>query len=475
MVRRLDSGISGLNEILNGGYLSGKAYLIRGEPGSGKTTIGLHFLEAGMTQDETGLFITLEESVSQIQTIAQSLGFSLETTSFLDLSPTTDFFAQIQTYDIFLPSEVEREPVTRAIVEQIETVQPSRIFIDSITQFRYLSNDAFQFRKQVLSFLRFLRESGATILFTSEHSQDTPDDDLQFMSDGVINLSIEDLERTLWVSKFRGSDFYAGRHSIRLTQQGMFLFPKLIPERYNRPHDLSTLSSGIPAIDELLHGGIERGTITVITGPTGVGKSTLGAQFMKEASGRGERSVIFTFEEKRDMMLQRFRSINIAVDAMLKQETLSLVQVEPLQYSPDEFASLVRQEVEHCQAQIVMIDSLSGYSLSLRGKHLIRNIHALCKYLQNMGVAVLLVNEIESITGDFQATELGISYLADNIIFLRYIETEGELRRAIGVLKKRMSNFEKTMREFEITRYGVKVGRSLTQLRGILSGAPDLS
>ncbi len=196
---------------------------------------------------------------------------------------------------------------------------------------------------------------------------------------------------------------------------------------------------------------------------------------MKEASGRGERSVIFTFEEKRDMMLQRFRSINIAVDAMLKQETLSLVQVEPLQYSPDEFASLVRQEVEHCQAQIVMIDSLSGYSLSLRGKHLIRNIHALCKYLQNMGVAVLLVNEIESITGDFQATELGISYLADNIIFLRYIETEGELRRAIGVLKKRMSNFEKTMREFEITRYGVKVGRSLTQLRGILSGAPDLS
>lgn len=475
MVReeRLKSGILGLDEILNGGYLRNQAYLVRGEPGSGKTTIGLHFLEAGTAQHEPGLFITLEEPVVQLQRSAQQLGLDLSTTTFLDLSPTTEFFTQIQTYDIFSPAEVEREPVTRTIVEQITTLKPQRIFIDSITQFRYFAADNFQFRKQVLSFLRFLRENGTTILFTSESSPDAPDDDLQFMSDGVINLSAENQERALCISKFRGSDFQGGHHAIRLTQQGMQVFPKLLPRAYSRSFTVETISAGIPEIDELLNGGIERSSITVITGPSGVGKSTLGVQFMKEAAGRGERSVIYSFEESRDMLLHRSRGINIPVDAMLQQGTLSVVQIEPLHYAPDEFAYLVRQEVEMQNARIVMIDSLAGYRLSVRGEDLVKNIHALCKYLQNMGVAVLLMNETENITGDFRATEVGISYLADNIIFLRYLEVGGELRRAIGVLKKRMGNFEKALREFEISRYGVKVGRPLTQLRGILSGVPE--
>lgn len=470
---RLKSGILGLDEVLYGGYLPSQAYLVRGKPGSGKTTIGLHFLAAGAVKDEQGLFITLEEPVTQIQDIAQGLGLNLPSTTFLDLSPTAEFFAQVQTYDIFSPAEVEREPVTHSIVEKIESLKPQRIFIDSITQFRYFSPDAFQFRKQVLSFLRFLRENEATILFTSESSSEAPDDDLQFMSDGVINLGFEHQERTLGVSKFRGSNFRNGHHSVQLTQQGMVLFPKLLPDIYKRQFTLETISSGIPEIDELLSGGIERGTITVITGPSGIGKSTIGAQFMKEASGRGERSVIYSFEETKDMFVHRSKGINIAVDAMLQKGTLAVLQVEPLQYSPDQFAYMVRQEVEQHNAQIVMIDSLSGYSLSVRGDGLVRNVHALCKYLQNMGVAVLLINEVTSITGNFRATELGISYLADNIIFLKYLEIEGELRRAIGVLKKRMGNFEKSLREFEITRYGVKVGQPLTQLRGILSGMPE--
>lgn len=470
--KRLQSGIAGLDTVLDGGYLANRAYLVRGQPGTGKTTIGLHFLAAAADNGETSLFITLEEPVEQLKNTAQGLGLNLWSTTFLDLSPTTDFFAQVQTYDIFSPAEVEREPMTREIVEQIESLKPQRIFIDSITQFRYFAADAFQFRKQVLSFLRFLRESGATVLFTSEDSEAAPDDDLQFMSDGVISLKLEQHERSLQVSKFRGSDFRSGQHSIQLTSAGMVLFPRLIPDIYGHSLEMETISSGIPEIDELLDGGIERSSITVITGPSGVGKSTLGSQFMKEAAGRGERSVIYSFEESRETLLRRSRGINIAVDAMLEQGTLSVVQIEPLRYSPDEFADLVIKEVEQQNVQIVMIDSLSGYRLSVRGNDLVSHIHALCKYLQNVGVAVLLVNETENITGDFRATEIGVSYLADNIIFLRYLEFKGGLRRAIGVLKKRMSNFEKTLREFEITRYGLKVGKPLSQLRSILSGLP---
>ncbi|GAB4385185.1 MAG: ATPase domain-containing protein [Elainellaceae cyanobacterium] len=471
---RLSTGILGLNELLYGGYVPGRAYLVRGGPGTGKTTLGMHFLTTGAANGEPVLFITLAETVAQIQRTAEGLEFDIQGITFLDLSPTSEFFAQVQTYDIFSPAEVEREPTTQRIVEQVETLKPRRIFIDSMTQFRYLATDSFQFRKQVLSFLRFLVEQGITVLFTSEHSLEAPDNDLQFMSDGVLNLDFNEGNRTLWVSKFRSSNFRDGYHSMRLTSTGMQIFPRLLPETFERAFTAESISSGIPEVDELLHGGIERSTITIISGPSGVGKSTLGLQFMKEAAGRGERSVIYTFEETKETLMHRAEGINIPVYAMQERGTLSIVQIEPLHYTPDEFANLVRQEVEQQQARIVMVDSVSGYRLSVRGEDLTPHLHALCKYLQNMGVAVLLINEVEAITGEFRATEIGISYLADTIIFLRYLEMRGELRRVIGVLKKRMTDFEKTLREFQISRYGVKVGNPLSQLRGILTGVPEL-
>lgn len=471
---RLTTGISGLDEVLYGGYIPGRAYLVRGGPGTGKTTLGWHFLFAGVAAGETVLFITLGEPVPQLIKSARELGFDPTPVKFLDLSPSSEFFAEVQTYDIFTPAEVEREPTTERIVEQVQTLKPQRIFIDAMTQFRYFATDAFQFRKQALSFLRFLVEQGATVLLTSENSPEAPDDDLQFMSDGVITLNFAAQARTISISKFRGSDFRGESHSMRLTSTGVKVFPRLVPEISQHSFISETISSGIPELDELLHGGLERGTITIISGPSGVGKSTLGLQFMKEAAGRGERSVIYSFEEWQETLVRRAQAINIPVHAMLKLGTLSVVQVEPLHYTPDEFANLVREEVEERQVRIVMIDSVAGYRLSVRGEELVSHIHALCKYLQHQGVAVLLINEVESITGEFRATEVGISYLADNLVFLRYLEIKGELRRAIGVLKKRMTDFEKTLREYEIGRYGIKVGKPLTNMRGVLRGVPEL-
>lgn len=471
---RLHSGIPALDDILGGGYLSGRTYLLRGGPGTGKTTVGLHFLSAGCQDNQTGLFITLEESEAQIKATAASLQLDLSHTAFLDLSPSVDFFSKVESYDIFNPAEVEREPLTNSIVETLESIRPQRVFIDSMTQFRYFSSDNYQFRKQVLSFLRFLRERNTTVLFTSESSLDSPDSDLQFMSDGVISLFFENGDRTLSVSKFRGSDFHSGNHFFQLTSRGMRVFPALIPDAHGHNYDVENISSGIAEIDELLDGGIERGLITIITGPSGIGKSTLGVQFMHEAAARGERSVVFAFDEAKDTLIKRCRGVGIAVDSMQEHGKLSVVQIEPLRYVPDEFAQLVQQEVEQQQARIVMLDSLSGYRLSVRGNDLVHHIHALCKYLQNMGVAVILVNEIEHITGNFQVTEAGISYLADNVIFLRYFEMEGSLRRAIGVLKKRVGDFEKQLREFKISSRGIKVGEPLTGVQGLLSGIPKL-
>ncbi|HEU0028278.1 MAG TPA: ATPase domain-containing protein [Ktedonobacterales bacterium] len=467
---RVSTGTPGLDEVIDGGLIPQRAYLVRGGPGSGKTTLGLHFLTDGTARGEQSLFITLGEPEGELRANAKTLGFDLTHVHFLDLSPNAAFFTEIQTYDIFSPAEVEREPVTQQILEQIERIRPQRVFVDAMTQFRYLSTDAFQFRKQVLSLLRFLVEQGATICFTSEGSSSAPDDDLQFMADGVINLQSSGGNRTLSISKLRGSDFRSGAHSMRLTERGMEVFPRLLPDQHARQFRQEILSSGVPEIDELLHGGLERGTISMISGPTGVGKTTLGLQFMKEAAGRGERSVVYTFEEPQETLLRRCESLNIPVRSMIERGTLSVVPVEPLHFTPDEFAHIVRKEVEEQSASIVMIDSVAGYRVSLRGEEPVTHLHALSKYMQNMGLAVLLINEVTSIAGEFQVSDIGASYLADNIVFLRYLELSGEIHKVIGVLKKRLSSFERTLREIETTRYGIKVGRPLTNLQGILAG-----
>ena len=472
---RLSTGVVGLDEVLHGGLLPGRTYLVRGGPGTGKTMLGLHFLAVGARRGERALFITVEESTEQICKDARALGFVLDGVRFVDLTPGSELFTKAQSYDIFSPAEVEREPTTRMIVKEIESVRPDRVFLEAMTQLRYLSPDAFQYHKQVLSLLRFLEERGATVLFTSEASDITSDEHLQFLSDGVLHVESTHTHRGIGVIKFRGSDFEPGIHSLRLTDHGMEVYPTLVPDRHGRQFPAEAMGSGIRGIDEQLHGGLERGTVTVLNGPAGVGKTTLGMSFIKEAAARGERSCVYLIEESVETMQRRCEAVGIPTRAMVERGTLSVVHLEPLRYTADELAHVIRQEVEQRHTRIIMMDSVAGYRLCVRGDDLTRHLHALCAYLRNMGVMVLLVNESETITGDLSRADSGASYLADNVIFLRYLELRGRLERAIGVRKKRVSDFETTLRELEITTMGVRVGRPLTELRGILTGAPDFA
>jgi circadian clock protein KaiC len=474
---RQPTGLRGLDEVLHGGLIPERAYLVRGGPGTGKTTLGLHFLAAGAAVGESALLITLESSEPQLRRDAASQSMDLSGIHFLDLSPTREFFAESQSYDIFSPGDVERDPTTQQIVRTIEELRPTRVFVDAVTTLRYLAPDAFQFRKQALSFVRYLVEHGATVMMSSEPTASVPDDDLRFMSDGIIDLGISPdhgvLRRTLTVSKLRGSDFQGGPHSMRLTGHGMMVYPRLVPGDHTRGFAPEMIRSGIPELDEMLGGGIERGTITILSGSSGVGKTTLGMQFMREAARRGERAVVYAFEEGLYTILHRCGSIGVPIEELLQEGTLEVVEVEPLRFSPAEFALMVRQEVEERGTGMVMIDGVAGYRLTLAGDDLVSHLHALGRYLKNMGVTVLLINETEAITGDFRATEVGVSYLCDNLVFLRYLEMGGELRKAVGVLKKRIGDFAHTLREIAITCDGVRVGEPLVGLRGILTGTPE--
>lgn len=470
---RVCTGVSGLDEILNGGLVAGRSYLVRGGPGSGKTTLGLHFLADGVRNGESTLFINLGEPESQLRTAGEVLGIEVDKIHFLDLTPAPEFFSESQTYDVFSPADVEREPTTRSITEAVEEHKPTRVFIDTMTHLRYLSSDALQFRKQTYSLLRFLAENGATVLYTSEGSTADPDDDLQYMCDGILEFSRSATWRAIEVTKFRGSGYQNGPHTLVISERGLEVFPRLVPEANRALLGDDVLPSGVPELDELMHGGIERGTVTILSGPSGVGKTTLALQYMKEAAGRGEHSVIYSFEEGAETIIRRGEGINMPLSNMIKRGTLRIEPIEPLLYTSDQFAQLVRKAVDEDKAGIVMIDSISGYGQSIRAEDVEVQLHSLVKYLQNRGVTVLLVDEIRDIIGEFQATDIGISYVADNIIFLRYLEFQGELRRAIGVLKKRLSDFEKTLREFKITQYGIRVGEPLSNLSGVLTGVPQ--
>ncbi|WP_435157307.1 ATPase domain-containing protein [Haladaptatus sp. DFWS20] len=475
---KISTGTTGLDEILQGGFIAKRSYLLRGDPGTGKTILGMKYLTAGVEAGETVLFVNLEESADDIRDNAATLDIDLSDVHFLDLSPDSDVFVDEQSYDIFSPSEVEQEPLTTAITDRVEAIEPDRVFIDPLTKLRHLTSDEYQFRKQVIAFMHYLKEQSATVLFTSQHSDESSDDDLQYMTDGTIQLEHSTHGRTIRVPKFRGSSVNEGDHAMRIEQGGLSVFPEIAPTEHSRTFEIESVSSGVPEVDELLHGGLERGTISILSGPTGVGKTTVGTQFMKEAAGRGERSVMYMFEETLETFRERSQNINIPVKRMQEQGALEVEEMKPLDCSATEFAYRVRKEVEENDTSIVMIDGIDGYKLSLRDdddRVLVRKLHSLCRYLKNMGVTVVLVDEIDTITGEFQATEAGISYLADNIVFLRHLEVTGEMRKAIGVLKKRTSDFERTLREFKITEHGLKVGEPLTELNSVLSGSPEVA
>ncbi|HEV2655970.1 MAG TPA: ATPase domain-containing protein, partial [Ktedonobacteraceae bacterium] len=461
--------------VLGGGLLPRRIHLVRGNPGSGKTTLGFHFLTTAIKEDESALFISIGESEAQIRSDAASQGLDLSAVHFLDMSMSTEFPDDVERYNnATTPDDIQRETIIYTIIQQVKRLLPQRIFLDSMSQLRRLTPNAFQYRRQILAFLQSFVAQGSTIMITSESLDTAIDEDLQAICDSIINLNCTTDRQTLNIGKYRGSGFRRGDHSMRLSEKGLQVFPHLLPEMSIQAYKAETLSSGIPELDELLHGGLERGTVSILTGPSGVGKTSMGIQFMKEAAARGERSLVYLFDEAEEMLLHRCEAINIPVHTMMKQDKLLVTRIEPLHFTPDEFAYMVRKEVEREPTSLVMFDSISGYRLSMSGEDMVPHLHALCTYLQNSGLTVLLINDVESITGGFRATEIGISYMADNIIFWRYLETQGEIQRAVGVLKKRMTDFERTLRKWEITRYGIRVGSPLTNLRGILSGIPEL-
>lgn len=470
---RVSTGCDGLDEVLSGGLIRGRNTLIRGSPGAGKTIFGLYFLSAGVEAGETSLYVNMGEPQAYVEETADAFDLETDGIQFHNLSPTQEQFAESESYSVFESAEVEQSDFISTLRDTVDEVEPDRVLLDPITEFRYLTSDERQFRAGILGLLDYLKAADATVMLTSQAGGTITDDDLQFLVDSVVTLDVDDQSRVATVSKFRGSSFKRGKHFYDINGDGLTLWPALKPEETTYRGVPGTLSSGVPTLDKLLNGGLDHGTTTILSGPTGVGKTTTGLQFLAQAALDDKTAVLFQFEESERTLRKRAEAVGIPLQEAMDSQNLSLVEITPGEYTVGEFEHMIREAVRD-GTEVVMIDGSQGFKQGLRGiEDPTGALLRVGRFLREAGVSTILINEVHNVTGDFKATEERTSNLADNIVFLRHVEYKGEMRKVIGTLKMRTSDFERSLRELEITGDGIKVGEPLPQLRGILTGTPE--
>ena len=476
---RLSTGIAGLDDILRGGLAKGFLYLIEGNPGAGKTTLALQFLIEGAKRGEKGLYISLAESEAELRHVAASHGMSLENVEICKISPPEIAGATGQQYTVFQPAEVELADVLETILGKVRDLAPSRIIIDSMSELRMLARDSLRYRRQVLSLKQFFEGRDCTTLLLDERFRNDPESQVQTIAHGVISLEVLQrsygiTRRRLEVLKVRASSFREGYHDYVIVKGGVLVFPRLVSGEHRETNvDPEDLPSGVTELDDLFNGGVQRGTSTLVVGPTGCGKSTICSQFVLSAANRGEKGAIFTFDETRQSFTVRSRGLGMDFQPFLDSGTVHLEQVDPAELSPGEFVHRIRSGVEEKEWRVVVIDSLNGLMNSMSEEQgLTVQLHELLSYLNQVGVASFMVLAQYGLLGSM-TSPTDISYLADNVLLLRYFEAAGEVRQAISVVKRRSGPHERSIRELRMSDGKLIIGDPLRNFLGVLTGTPE--
>jgi len=480
MDTRLSTGIAGLDDILHGGLARGFLYLIEGNPGAGKTTLALQFLIAGAKKGEKGLYLSLAESEAELRHVADSHGMSLQNIEICKIAPPEISGESGKQYTVFQPAEVELSDVLETILGKVRDLQPSRVIIDSMSEMRMLARDSLRYRRQVLSLKQFFEGRDCTILLLDERFRDNQDSQVQTIAHGVVSLEVLPrnygiTRRRLEVLKIRASSFREGFHDYVIVKGGVMVFPRLVSGEHRGVSVMSeNLPSGVKELDSLFNGGVQRGTSTLIAGPTGCGKSTLCTQFVLQGAKRNEKGAIFTFDETRQSFRVRSRGLGMDLDTHLDKGLVHLEQVDPAELSPGEFVHRIRWGVEEKRWRVVVIDSLNGLMNSMSEEQALTvQLHELLSYLNQVGVASFMVLAQYGLLGAAVSSPTDVSYLADNVLLLRYFEAAGEVRQAISVVKRRSGPHERSIRELRMSTGQLSIGEPLTNFVGVLTGTPE--
>jgi circadian clock protein KaiC len=474
------TGIAGLDDVLGGGLPRDRIYLVQGDPGVGKTTVGLQFLLAGVARGEAVLYITLSEGKDEIQAVAKSHGWSLEGVPLFEQSALDQTASLEQEYTLFQPSDIELQETTRSLLARFEQVKPTRVVVDSLSEIRLLSQSSLRYRRQILALKQHFSGRKCTVLLLDDRTSEAGDLQLQSISHGVLSMEQvpplygED-RRKLRVVKLRGQKFHGGYHEYVIRTGGLEVFPRLIAVGHRREARADPLSSGVAQLDSLLGGGLDRGTSTLILGPAGSGKSSIATQYLMAAARRGERAALFSFDESLETLLARSRGLGLDVEGQVKSGRILLEQIDTADIGPGEFSHEVRRRIEADGVKVVVIDSLNGYLNTMPTERLLPvQMHELLAYCGQKGVVTVLVMAQHGLIGPMQ-TPVDLSYLSDTVVVLRYFESTGRIRRALSVMKKRSGAHEDTIREFTLGREGMRIGEALTDFTGVLSGVPQFA
>jgi circadian clock protein KaiC len=475
------TGIAGLDHILGGGLPYDRVYLVEGDPGSGKTTLGLQFLSEGLRRGEKVLYVTLSETRSELAAVAKSHGWTLDGMEIHELGSSSDpAFKPDDQYTFFHPSEVELGETTNAVLAEVERVNPTRVVFDSLSEMRLLAREPLRYRRQILGLKQFFVGRHSTVLLLDDRTAQAGDLQLQSLAHGVVRLEQLAPEygaerRRLRVVKLRGVKFQGGFHDFTITTGGLAVFPRLVAAESRTNGHAGTADTGIGEFNELLGGGLDRGTSTLFIGPAGAGKSALATQAAATAARRGERVVMYLFDEGLDTFRRRAAGLGADIEPHLASGQVVLTQVDPAEMSPGEFADRVRTDVVDGHASFVVVDSLNGYISSMpEERFLLAQLHELFMFLRQRGIVTISIVAQHGLVGAMQAP-LDLSYLADNVVLLRFFEAAGEVRQAISVLKKRSGAHERTIRELKLLASGITVGEPLREFHGVLTGVPNFA
>jgi circadian clock protein KaiC len=467
---RMRSGISGLDLILNGGFLRGGLYIVQGPPGAGKTILGNQLCYDHVAAGGKALYVTLlAENHDRMLLHMQDM-------RFLDLREISHSLEYISAFKIL--EEEGLKGLLTLIRREVQKRNITVLVLDGLVAAEHSAPSELEFKKfihglqtqaAVTDCTMFLMTSASGYAVSPEHT----------MVDGVIELSDEAYGwrsvRDLTVRKFRGSSYLRGRHAFRINRNGIEVFPR-IEARFAQPSEepqapARRCSSGAPSLDQMIGGGFSAGSTTLIVGPTGSGKTALGLQFLS-ASSETEPGLHFGFFEANDRLLAKSDSLGLPLRGLVDQGRVELLWQPPTEDLIDALADQLLENVRRRKIKRLVIDGLAGFQrLTVSPERIAPFFTALVNELRGLGVTTLATLEVSDLIGPIaRAPVSDLSTITENLILLRYVELHARLYRLISLLKVRDSDFDPTLRELTLGNGGVAIGDSFNRVEALLSG-----